>query len=93
MRRLTVLETTNSGAKGADLLLLAKSGRNLLDVPTYAAAGNVVFDTTKADGQFKKTASNAKLRSLRPDFEFTPMRDALQKSVDWFVANYDTARK
>jgi hypothetical protein len=35
--------------------------------------GRVVFDTSKADGQFKKTASNAKLRSLYPDFRFTPM--------------------
>ena len=30
----------------------------------YYIIGNVVFDTTKADGQYKKTASNAKLRSL-----------------------------
>ena len=27
--------------------------------------GEVVFDTSKADGQFKKTASNAKLRKVR----------------------------
>ena len=34
--------------------------------------GKVVFDTSKSDGQFKKTASNAKLRKYRPDFKFTP---------------------
>jgi nucleoside-diphosphate-sugar epimerase len=34
--------------------------------------GEVVFDTTKSDGQFKKTASNAKLRKYLPDFKFTP---------------------
>jgi len=56
-------------------------------------AEKVVFDTSKADGQFKKTASNAKLRQLRPDFEFTPMKQALKQACDWFVANYDTARK
>jgi GDP-L-fucose synthase len=50
--------------------------------------GNVVFDTTKSDGQFKKTASNAKLRALYPDFKFTPMDVAIRESVDWFVANY-----
>ncbi|KAJ4454838.1 putative GDP-L-fucose synthase [Paratrimastix pyriformis] len=55
--------------------------------------GNIVFDTTKANGQFRKTASNAKLRRLLPDFHFTPLRDAIQASVDWFVANYDRARK
>ena len=30
------------------------------------------FDSTKADGQYKKTASNAKLRKYLPDFKFTP---------------------
>mmetsp|Transcript_15713 Transcript_15713/g.26998 ORF Transcript_15713/g.26998 Transcript_15713/m.26998 type:complete len:315 (-) Transcript_15713:31-975(-) len=55
--------------------------------------GNVVFDTSKADGQFKKTASNAKLRKLYPDYKFTSMEDGIQASVDWFVANYEAARK
>jgi hypothetical protein len=35
--------------------------------------GNIVFDTSKSDGQFKKTASNKKLRELYPDFKFTPI--------------------
>jgi len=55
--------------------------------------GEVVFDTDKADGQFKKTACNKKLRGLRPDYQFTSMEDGVQKAVDWFVANYDTCRK
>ncbi|XP_054645277.1 GDP-L-fucose synthase-like [Dunckerocampus dactyliophorus] len=55
--------------------------------------GEVVYDTSKADGQFKKTANNAKLRSYLPDFGFTPFQQALKETCDWFVANYDTARK
>ena len=55
--------------------------------------GEIVFDTSKADGQFKKTADNKKLRELRPDYKFTSMEDGIQKSVDWFVENYDTCRK
>jgi len=51
------------------------------------------FDTTKSDGQFKKTASNAKLRTFLPDFKFTPIEEGIQKTVEWFNANYDTARK
>ncbi len=31
------------------------------------------YDTTKNDGQFKKTASNSKLKKYLPDFKFTPM--------------------
>ena len=55
--------------------------------------GNITFDTTKADGQFKKTADNSKLRRLHPNFQFTPMEEAIKESCDWFVANYDAARK
>ena len=55
--------------------------------------GQITFDTTKADGQFKKTASNAKLRTYLPDFKFIDIKAGIKKSVDWFVANYDIARK
>nr|SVE93127.1 EOG090X09NN [Moina brachiata] len=53
----------------------------------------IVFDSTKADGQFKKTASNKKLRQYLPDFQFTPFKEAIQQSVNWFVDNYENARK
>ncbi|KAM0791020.1 hypothetical protein ACM66B_004318 [Microbotryomycetes sp. NB124-2] len=54
--------------------------------------GEYSFDTSKADGQYKKTASNAKLMKYMPEFEFTPFEEALNESVKWFVENYDTAR-
>ncbi|KAF5291844.1 hypothetical protein FQA39_LY14181 [Lamprigera yunnana] len=52
----------------------------------------IVFDTTKADGQYKKTASNAKLRRYLPDFKFTPFETAIKETVDWFRVNYKVAR-
>lgn len=55
--------------------------------------GNIVFDTTKSDGQFKKTACNNKLRSLYPDFKFTSIDEGLRQACTWFEANYETARK
>jgi GDP-L-fucose synthase len=55
--------------------------------------GEVKYDTTRADGQFKKTASNKKLRSYLPDFKFTPFEEAIKYTCDWFVKNYDKARK
>ncbi len=51
------------------------------------------LDETKADGQFKKTASNGKLRKYLPDFKFTPLETAIAESVSWFVQNFDKARK
>ncbi|CAG9770853.1 unnamed protein product [Ceutorhynchus assimilis] len=58
----------------------------------YNFQGKIVFDTTKADGQFKKTASNQKLRKYLPDFQFTPFSQAIQESVDWYKANHTSAR-
>ncbi|XP_066285659.1 GDP-L-fucose synthase-like isoform X2 [Branchiostoma lanceolatum] len=55
--------------------------------------GEVIYDTTKSDGQFKKTASNAKLLTYMPDFKFTPIRQALKETCDWFTENFHTARK
>uniref|UniRef100_A0A8C2NNZ3 GDP-L-fucose synthase n=1 Tax=Capra hircus TaxID=9925 RepID=A0A8C2NNZ3_CAPHI len=55
--------------------------------------GEVTFDTTKSDGQFKKTASNAKLRAYLPDFRFTPFKQAVKETCAWFMDNYEQARK
>ncbi len=51
------------------------------------------FDTAKADGQFKKTASNVKLRGFLPDYKFTPIEEGLAQTCKWFKENYATARK
>ncbi|EAA12379.3 AGAP008092-PA [Anopheles gambiae str. PEST] len=55
--------------------------------------GKLEFDTTKADGQYKKTASNAKLRKHLPNFTFTDFDDAIKDTVQWYIANYEKARK
>jgi len=39
--------------------------------------GNIVFDTSKSDGQYKKTASNKKLRALYPEFKFTSIEEVI----------------
>ncbi|XP_054271128.1 probable GDP-L-fucose synthase [Macrosteles quadrilineatus] len=54
--------------------------------------GKIVFDSSKADGQYKKTASNAKLRSLLPNFKFTPLEQAIRETVKWFSENHSNAR-
>ncbi|XP_076444462.1 GDP-L-fucose synthase-like [Babylonia areolata] len=55
--------------------------------------GEVKMDTTKSDGQFKKTASNAKLRQYKPDFKFTDFKLAVKETVKWFEDNFATVRK
>ena len=51
------------------------------------------FDTTKSDGQFRKTVSNRKLLTVFPDFKFTPIEKGLKETIDWFKTNYDIIRK
>lgn len=52
--------------------------------------GKIVFDTTKSDGQYKKTASNKKLRELYPDFQFTPIQEVNTHFLHctWFFILY-----
>ena len=51
------------------------------------------FDTTKADGQYKKTASNQKFRKYNPDFSFSKIEKGLQDTISWFKQNYPNIRK
>lgn len=55
--------------------------------------GKITFDTSKADGQFKKTASNKKLRSLLPNFQFTDFNAAIEETVNWYINNQNDVRK
>jgi len=55
--------------------------------------GEVKFLTDKSDGQFKKTASNEKLRKYLPGFQFTPIKQAIKETVDWYCENYEIARR
>ncbi|EKX39255.1 hypothetical protein GUITHDRAFT_160025 [Guillardia theta CCMP2712] len=67
---------------------LAKTVAECMDFPL----DRLKYDTSKADGQEKKTVSNSRLRGLRPDFHFTPFKDAMKISTDWFQENYDKCR-
>jgi GDP-L-fucose synthase len=70
---------------------IAKLAESL--VKAFDFKGKIVFDTTKSDGQFKKTASNAKIRKLLPEFKFTDFDFAIKQSVQWYIKNHDVARK
>tara|TARA_Y100000389_G_scaffold202681_2_gene248724 strand:- start:16055 stop:16999 length:945 start_codon:yes stop_codon:yes gene_type:complete len=54
---------------------------------------NLVFDDTFSDGQFKKTADNSKFLRLHGKFDFTNIEVGIQKSVKWFIDNFESSRK
>jgi GDP-L-fucose synthase len=55
--------------------------------------GEVIFDTSKSDGQLVKKTDNSKLLSIIGDFQFTSMEVGLKKTIEWFFNNYERARK
>ena len=55
--------------------------------------GNIIFETNKPDGQFRKPSSNEKLKRYLPDFKYTPIEQGIKETVKWFIENYDNARK
>ncbi|CEM25798.1 unnamed protein product [Vitrella brassicaformis CCMP3155] len=56
--------------------------------------GEVKYDTSKADGVYKKTASNAILRGFMPkDFTPIPLEEGIRRAVVWFKDNFDKARR
>jgi GDP-L-fucose synthase len=54
---------------------------------------NLQFDTSKSDGQLKKTADNSKLMSMIKNFDFIPIEKGLEDTIKWFIDNYDNIRK
>ena len=51
------------------------------------------FNTNLSDGQYKKTVDNERLKRYIDDFKFTPIDIGLRDTMDWFVKNYENARK
>ena len=55
--------------------------------------GEVKYLTERPDGQLLKTASNAKMRRYLPEFEFISTRLAIKETVQWYIANFENAKK
>jgi GDP-L-fucose synthase len=54
--------------------------------------GNINFDISKPDGQYKKPSSNQKLKSLGWSGEYTPLRDGLRETIKSFQYRYPDVR-
>jgi len=55
--------------------------------------GDVIYDSSKPDGQFRKPSDNSKIKSYLPDFKFTPIYDGLKETIEYFEKNYNIIRK
>ena len=55
-------------------------------------SGELVFDSSKPDGQFRKPSDVSKFLRYFPDFSFTSLETGIEKTVEWFIANYPNVR-
>jgi GDP-L-fucose synthase len=55
--------------------------------------GNIKWDSSKPDGQFKKPSDNSKIKNYLPDFKFTSLYDGLKETIEYFENNYNIIRK
>ena len=54
---------------------------------------NIEYDTSYGDGQYKKTVSNDKVKSILPTLKFKGIDYGLNKTIEWFCKNYENVRK
>jgi len=54
--------------------------------------GNLVFDLSKPDGQYRKPSDTTKLKNYLPEFRWTPLEEGIERTVDWFLFNYPNIR-
>lgn len=55
--------------------------------------GNVIWDTSKPDGQFRKPSDNTKIKNYLPNYIFTSIYDGLKQTIEYFEKNYNIIRK
>jgi len=69
--------------------------KDLVDllVQEFNFKGEVIFDSSKPDGQFRKPSDNSKIKNYLPDFKFTPIEEGIKETVKWFIENYEKTRK
>jgi len=54
--------------------------------------GEVVFETDKPSGQYRKPADPKRMKEVIGDFDFTPWKQGLKITIDWFLENYPNVR-
>jgi GDP-L-fucose synthase len=54
--------------------------------------GDVIWNTEKPEGQFRKPSSNEKFINLVGNYSYTPLEAGLRKTVNWFLKAYPDIR-
>jgi GDP-L-fucose synthase len=72
-----------------DEITIKEAAEEIADCFNYH---NIEFLTNFSEGQYKKTADNTKMKEFT-NFSFTPIKEGLKTTVEWFINNYETCRR
>ena len=72
-----------------DEITIKEAAEEIADCLNYH---NIEFLTNFSEGQYKKTADNTKMKEFT-NFSFTPIKEGLKTTVEWFINNYETCRR
>ena len=77
-------------------LLLAPNIETKISIKNIAEIVTKAFDIKlefESDKQSKRIVDNKKFTQHFPDFEFTTIQNAIFETIEWFIKNYNVARK
>lgn len=82
---------------GTPVILSSGNEISIKDVVSIIAKifnfkGNIIFDRSRPEGQFRKPSDNSEIRNMFPNFKFTPIEEGLEESICWFRENYPIIR-
>ena len=63
----------------------------LVDIAEFN--GTVLWETDKPNGQRSRPTDLSKLNNMFPNIKYTDIREGLRQAWNWFVDNYEVARK
>ena len=68
--------------------------RDLVEITSdlFDYKGDILWDQTMPEGQYKKPSSNSVFRELMPDFKFTDLSKGLSENIQWYEENYPNVR-
>lgn len=55
-------------------------------------SGEIVFDETKPDGQFRKPSDSETLHKFLPEFTYLALDEGLKRTIAWFNQNHSSIR-
>jgi len=54
--------------------------------------GDIVFDTSKPNGQYRRPSDISRLKCIIPNLKFTNHYTGIKQTVEWFMSNYPNVR-